>query len=316
MDRRGTHSIFHLRLTALISALLAAFPPVALAGGVQTLDVVEVKASHLDLVGVADSATEGTVTARQLENRPLLRPAEVLEVVPGLIISQHSGDGKANQYYLRGFNLDHGTDFATQLMGMPINMPSHAHGQGYSDLQFLIPELVERMTYKKGPYHAEEGDFSAAGAAHIDYFRRLPQDFVSVTLGQHGYRRTLLAGSPQSGDGQWLYGLEWQANDGPWQVGEGLRKLNGVLRYSQGTAKNGFALTAMAYDSHWHATDQVPQRAIADGLIGRYGSLDPSDGGKNPALQPVGRMGAGRRKQPDQGVCLFHPLDPQPVFQF
>ena len=122
------------------------------------------------LIGEAASASEGTVTAKQLENRPLLRPAEILEVVPGLIISQHSGDGKANQYYLRGFNLDHGTDFAASVMGMPVNQPTHGHGQGYLDLQFLIPELVETMHYRKGPYSAEAGDFATAGSASIDYF--------------------------------------------------------------------------------------------------------------------------------------------------
>lgn len=260
--------------------LLTLASGVGQAGGVPSLDVVEVHASSTDLVGAADTASEGTVTARQLASRPLLRPAEVLEVVPGLIISQHSGDGKANQYYLRGFNLDHGSDFATHLMAMPINMPSHAHGQGYADLQFLIPELIERMQYKKGPYSAEAGDFSAAGSAHIDYFRRLPQRFAEVTIGQNGYRRSLVAGSPVLADGHLLYAFEWSGNDGPWQVPEGYRKLNGVLRYSQGTTNDGFALTAMAYDGHWRATDQVPQRALASGLISRFGSLDPSDGGQ------------------------------------
>ena len=250
------------------------------AGGVQTLDDVVVTASHVNLVGVANTATEGTVTAKQLENRPLLRPAEVLEVVPGLIISQHSGDGKANQYYLRGFNLDHGTDFATTLMGMPINMPSHAHGQGYSDLQFLLPELVERMQYKKGPYAAEEGDFSAAGAARIDYFRRLPERFAEITLGQNGYRRGLVAGSPEVAAGNLLYAFEWSGNDGPWQVPEGYRKLNGVVRYGQGSVNDGFTLTAMAYSGQWRSTDQVPQRAVDAGLISRFGAIDPTDGGK------------------------------------
>ncbi|HTL92610.1 MAG TPA: Plug domain-containing protein, partial [Steroidobacteraceae bacterium] len=117
----------------------------------------------------ANAASAGTATAEELDNRPLLRPAEVLEVVPGLVVAQHSGDGKANQYFLRGFNLDHGTDFATSVDGVPVNMPTHAHGQGYSDLNFLIPELIERIDYRKGVYYAEQGDFSAAGAADIHY---------------------------------------------------------------------------------------------------------------------------------------------------
>ena len=248
--------------------------------GIPTLEVVEVKADQADLAGVADSASEGTVTGKQLENRPLLRPAEVLEVVPGLVVSQHAGDGKANQYYLRGFNLDHGTDFATHLMGMPVNLPTHAHGQGYLDLQFLIPELVDRMTYRKGPYWATEGDFSSAGAVHIDYRRTIDRPFLQMELGQGNYRRTLLAGSPELGNGRLLYGLEVFGNDGPWQLPEGLNRLNGVLRYSWGSREEGGNIALMGYDSKWRSTDQVPQRAIDSGAIDRFGYVDPSNGGK------------------------------------
>ena len=141
----------------------------AVAGGVQSSDQavqqIVVEGSRDNGIGVADSATQGTVTAKQLENRPLLRTGELLETVPGVIVTQHSGDGKANQYFARGFNLDHGTDFRTTVLGMPVNMPTNAHGQGYSDLNFVIPELVKTIQYKKGTYYAEEGDFSAAGAA-------------------------------------------------------------------------------------------------------------------------------------------------------
>lgn len=254
--------------------------PGACAGGIPTLDAVEVRAGDEDLIGEAGTASEGTVTGRQLENRPLLRPAEVLEAVPGLVISQHSGDGKANQYYLRGFNLDHGTDFATTLMGMPANLPTHAHGQGYSDVQFLIPELIERMQYRKGPYTAEVGDFAAAGSASIDYVRQLDAPFAELSVGEHGYRRGLVAGSPPLGGGNLLYAVEWTGNDGPWDLPEHLHRLNGVLRYSQGTRHNGWSVAAMAYQASWDSTDQVPQRAIDQGLITRFGTLDPTDGGK------------------------------------
>ncbi len=262
--------------------MLATYSMLAMAhaGGVQTLDVVEVTGNSEDLIGEAGSASEGTVTAKQLENRPLLRPAEALEVVPGLIVSQHSGDGKANQYYLRGFNLDHGTDFATTLMLMPANMPTHAHGQGYSDLQFLIPELVERVQYRKGPYAADVGDFATAGSASIDYFRKLDRSFADLTTGSNGYRRGLVAGSPQAADGNLLYALEWTENNGPWVQAENLGKLNGLLRYSQGTKDNGWSLAAIAYKAQWSSTDQVPQRAIDQEIISRYGNLDPSDGGQ------------------------------------
>ena len=269
----------NLRGLAWVCFLLA---EVALAGGVPTLDTVEVRSGAADLIGLAASATEGTVSAKQLETRPLLRPAEVLETVPGLIISQHSGDGKANQYYLRGFNLDHGTDFATWLMGMPVNMPTHAHGQGYTDLNFLIPELVSTLRYRKGPYSAEEGDFASAGAAHIDYRRSLERDFVQVELGEHRYSRLLAAGSrPVSEGGPVLLGLvEAAYNDGPWVEHENLHKLNGMLRLSGGSVANGWSVAAMAYESRWSATDQVPRRAIDSGSISRFGSLDPTSGGK------------------------------------
>ncbi len=159
-----------------------------------------------ELLGVASTSSEGTVTAKQLESLPILRPAEILEVIPGLIISQHSGDGKANQYYLRGFNLDHGTDFSTSLMGMPVNLPTHAHGQGYTDLNFLIPELVDRIQYRKGTYYAGDGDFSAAGSARIDYVRKLDAPFVQTTLGNNGYARLLTAATPTMGYGESVVG--------------------------------------------------------------------------------------------------------------
>ncbi len=250
------------------------------AGGIPTLDEITITGSDEGLIGTASSATEGTVTASQLENRPLLRPAEVLEVVPGLIISQHSGDGKANQYYLRGFNLDHGTDFATSLMGMPVNLPTNAHGQAYSDFQFLIPELIERMQYRKGPYAADVGDFATAGSAAIEYFHTLDAPFAQITLGQDNYKRALLAGSPELASGNLLYALELGENNGPWVLPEDLHKVNGLLRFSHGTEMNGWSAAAMAYQSDWDSTDQVPQRAIDTALISRFGNIDPTDGGQ------------------------------------
>jgi outer membrane receptor protein involved in Fe transport len=248
-------------------------------GGVQTLETVEVVDSAENPIGMADAASQGTVGAKQIENRPLLRPGELLEAVPGVIVTQHSGDGKANQYFLRGFNLDHGTDLAVTVAGMPVNMPTHGHGQGYADLNFLIPELVSRLQYKKGPYYADEGDFSAAGAVRIDYAESLKAGIAELSGGTDGYRRLLAADSVRAGEGRLLYAAEYFHNDGPWEVPEHYRRLNAVLRYSQGDAANGFNLTGMAYQGKWDSTDQVPQRAMDSGLIGRYGSLDPTDGG-------------------------------------
>src|SRR5262249_5679435 len=119
---------------------------------------IQVVGHYLNDVGSTDSASAGSYTRELIEDRPLLRPGEVLELVPGLIVTQHSGAGKANQFFLRGFNLDHGTDFATYVEGVPVNLPTHAHGQGYMDLNWLIPELISRTDYWKGPYYAENGD--------------------------------------------------------------------------------------------------------------------------------------------------------------
>lgn len=250
------------------------------AGGVQTLSVVTVEANEHDLVGIANSASEGTVLREQLLSRPLLRPAEVLEAVPGLVVSQHSGSGKANQYYLRGFNLDHGTDFAASLMGMPLNMPTHGHGQGYLDLNFLIPELVDSVAYRKGALAADVGDFATAGSVAIDYVRTLDRPFIDVSIGEDGYRRGLAAGSNALGKGHLLHAIEWTETNGPWDLDEDLLKRNALLRYSQGTADTGWSVAGMAYSSSWQSTDQVPRRAVDSGQIGRFGTIDPSSGGR------------------------------------
>jgi outer membrane receptor protein involved in Fe transport len=253
-------------------------PQVALAR--QSLPTVEVTGNYVNAIGTSDAASQGIVTAKLLESRPTLRPAEVLEFVPGVIVTQHSGDGKANQYFLRGFNLDHGTDFATWVEGMPVNMPTHAHGHGYSDLNWLIPELVNRISYKKGPYYADEGDFSSAGAAHIDLFDQLPRGLSSVTLGRNGYRRALLANSTAMASGHLLYAIEAAHNNGPWDSPEKFHRFNGVLRYATRTDDSRSTLTAMAYNAGWNSTDQIPLRAVESGLVGRFGNLDPTDGGQ------------------------------------
>ena len=246
----------------------------------ETLDAVQVTGNYNNGVGTSDAASEGSVNAKLIENRPLQRPGEILEFVPGLIVSQHSGDGKANQYYLRGFNLDHGTDFATFVDGMPINMRTHAHGQGYTDLNFLIPELVSRIDYKKGTYYADEGDFASAGAAHLSLIDSLDRGIASITGGEHDYARGLIANSNAIGAGNLLYAVDATYNNGPWDLAEHARRVSGVLRYSQGAAADGFSITAMGYDARWTSTDQIPQRAVDDGLIDRFGAIDPSDGGK------------------------------------
>jgi len=243
-------------------------------------NIVDLENPAENLVGIASAASQGAITAKQLEARPLMRPAEVLEAVPGLIVSQHSGEGKANQYYLRGFNLDHGSDFATTVAGVPVNTPTGAHFHGYSDTNLLIPELVSGVQFKKGPYFAEDGDFSAAGSANVNYVNQLERPVASVSGGGQGWGRLFGAASPRVGNGNLLVGLELAHNDGPWVRPDDLRKVNGIVRYSQGDPQDGFSLTAMGYSGHWSSTDQAPLRAIESGLISRFGSIDPTDNGK------------------------------------
>ncbi len=228
--------------------------------------------------GADEAASEGEIRGARIQERPILRQGDVLEVVPGVVITQHSGPGKANQYFLRGFNLDHGTDFATNLDGMPLNLPSHAHGQGYTDLNFIMPELIRSITYTKGPYFADRGDFASAGSADIRYADTL-QRRLTVEGGADGYGRALLAGSTETGRGRLLYGLEASREDGPWTHPDGYRKLNGVLRWSDGSDAEGVSLMATGYHGEWNATDQIAARAVEEGLISRFDSLDSSDGG-------------------------------------
>ncbi len=267
----------------------------------ETPPQVRIIGHYENAVGTSDAASQGTITPQLIEARPILRPGEVLEYVPGVIITQHSGDGKANQYFLRGFNLDHGTDFLTTIEHMPVNMPTHAHGQGYSDLNFLIPELVSRVAYKKGPYFADEGDFSSAGAADIDYYTQMPRGVATLALGSNGYRRAMAANSFDSGPGHLLYGVELFHNDGPWDNPEDYRKLNGVLRFSQGTNADGYTVSLMGYHGKWNATDQIPQRAVDDGTISRFGAIDPTDGGRTSRYS----LSLDRHKTLENGA-VFH----------
>jgi outer membrane receptor protein involved in Fe transport len=239
-------------------------------------------------VGPPNAASQLTIAGEDLNARPVTRPAEILEAVPGLIVTQHSGDGKANQYFLRGFNLDHGTDLAIAVDGMPVNMRTHAHGQGYADLNFLIPELISSINVRKGPYFADEGDFSSVGSVQINLLDSI-KTMASMTVGSFGYRRGLGVTSTKLGEGTLLVAGEVNAYNGPWDNPDDLRKLNGLIRYSRGTPDNGFSLTGMAYLNRWNSTDQIPSRAVASGEIGLYGSLDPSDGGNSNRFSLSGR---------------------------
>ncbi len=244
-------------------------------------------------IGIAQSASQGIVTASELAARPVYRTGELLESVPGLIVTQHSGEGKANQYFLRGFNLDHGTDIAITIDGMPVNMRTHGHGQGYADTNFIIPEIVRGLAFRKGPYYASEGDFASAGAIHLDVFDRPTPSFAKVEVGEFGHRRAVAASSAPVGvDGTVMVAGEVARFDGPWERPDDVERLNGVLRYTSGSYANGFALTAMAYSGHWNSTDQIPLYAVESGALDRFGTIDPTDGGASHRYSLSGRWHA------------------------
>ena len=250
----------------------------------QKLDAVAVSGHYRTAVGTSDASSQGVVSGKLIQDIPLLRPGEALETVPGMVVTQHSGDGKANQYFLRGYNLDHGIDFASYIDGVPVNMPTNAHGQGYSDVNYMIPELIQGIEYSKGPYFPQTGDFSSAGSARIEYRKSLDENFADLTIGDDNFRRLLLAGSTKLGKGAeaptLLAAVEGEKTDGPWVVPEKMRKLNTMLRLSQDGVDSQWSLDAIHYQARWNATDQVPLELIQSGQLDRYGAVDPYDGGK------------------------------------
>ena len=259
------------------SAQTAAAPPTSLAP-------VTVIGRAADLLGTAEAASQGSVGYVELATRPFLRRGELLEVIPGVVITQHSGGGKANQYFLRGFNLDHGTDFSLSVDGLPVNMRSHAHGQGYADLNFIIPEFVQSVDYTKGPFAAEVGDFSAAGAARFNLFKTLPGNFSTVELGENHFARFVVGTTalrPGNTTSATTLGFEATHDDGPWVLPENLRRYSAFARHTWSASREReFSLTALAYRAHWNSTDQIPLRAIASGALDRFGHVDPTDGGE------------------------------------
>ncbi|MXS81979.1 TonB-dependent receptor [Nitrosomonas oligotropha] len=276
---------------------LTLIPYMANAAGVPTLKDIIIRANARELIGTASSANEGTVLKQQLDARTVYRPGELLETVPGLIVTQHSGEGKANQYFLRGFNLDHGTDLRITVDGMLVNQRSHGHGQGWADTNFIIPELMGNLQYLKGPYYANQGDFSSAGAVSMSYVDKLPKGIASYGIGQQGFMRGLVTKSHEVGAGNVLYAVELLTKDGPWIKHEDFKKFNAVLRYSQDTGSTKFNVTAMGYGGNWNSTDQIPARGVATGFVPRLGAIDPSSGGEShrfslsSALQHISRFG-------------------------
>ncbi len=258
------------RHAPLIVLLMAASAPAIVRA--QEVEAISVWGRRANEIGRATSASEGKVSYSDFAARPLLRPGELIEAVPGLAATQHSGAGKANQYFLRGFNLDHGTDLAASLDGAPLNLPSHGHGQGYLDLNILTPEFVHDISFRKGPYAADNGDFATAGAVAFDTADHLHGDGVQAWTGDHAHYRAV--GSKGVTDNVLVAG-DITRSRGAWSTPEDLRKINLLGR----AMVRGWSITALAYDAKWNATDQIPRRAVEDGMLGRLDAIDPTDGG-------------------------------------
>jgi hypothetical protein len=268
----------------------------------QQLEALVVTGKAESLIGEAPSASKGQASAEELQQRPYLRRGELLEAVPGVIITQHSGDGKANQYFVRGFNLDHGTDFSVSMDGQPVNFVTHAHGQGYADLNPIIPELVETLDYWKGPFFGQLGDLSTAGGAKFRFYDTLPQGIASVGIGENNYFRGLLAdtidlsapqssakgAAPSTERSGLTYALEYNYYDGPWEREGNSQRINGFLKYFRQSGRDTFSLTAMGYDGDWDSTDQIPKRLIDSGEIDRLGNIDDTVRGESSRYSLMG----------------------------
>ncbi len=251
-------------------------PPRARA--VQVAEAITVTASRRNLLGRATTASEGSVTEKELRLRPVYRVGQLLESVPGLVVSVHSGEGKAYQYLARGFNLDHGTDLADFIDDMPINRPTNTHGQGYSDLNFIVPELLRGLDYTKGTYYPAVGDFAAVASVHLKLADELPNQIIA-SAGTLGDERLAATGTLHLPNGDRVVaGGEIGHLDGPFTPPNNFRKIAGGLRYVSGTETDGFSLTAMYYKGQGRFTTDQPVRALNAGLIARYGTLDPTDG--------------------------------------
>lgn len=250
--------------------------------GESAIENILIYGHRADQIGASISASEGSIGRLDIEQRVTSRAGEILEFVPGMVVTQHSGSGKANQYFLRGFNLDHGTDFQTTVESIPVNQRTHGHGQGYTDLNFIVPEFIQRIDYQKGPYHAEDGDFSTAGSAKFQITKQLEQSIASAELGEYGFKRAVVGKSLKINGGNLLVGAETQTFDGPWtNVKEDVKKFNGLIKYSQQNQDEQYSFTFLAYDNSWNSADQIPLRSVNSGQLDRFATVDPTTGGES-----------------------------------
>jgi len=261
----------------LITLLTSAASSAKCAETDESIEEVLIYGRGTGQVGLSTSSSHGFVGFEDIDPPPLLRVGELVETVPGMVATQHSGTGKANQYFLRGFNLDHGTDFSAHLNGMPLNMRTHGHGQGYLDLNPIIPELVEIIEYQKGPYAVRKGDFSSAGSVDLRYRHELDAPAIKVSIGSYGFRRALLT----LGNRNTVAAFDTTRYSGPWDIDEDLVQTKVHVGWSIPTGDLTTRLHLDYYRSSWQASDQIPKRAVSQGMITPRGFIDPDLGGSS-----------------------------------
>ena len=266
--------------------------------GLKTLSLNEFKQSNntiamapqaVELSSVSVSAHAGEqyrpISKVDIAMRGVTNSQEVLRIVPGLFIGQHQGGGKAEQIFLRGFDCDHGTDIALFADGIPINMVSHAHGQGFADSHFIIPETIEDALFKKGPYYAEKGDFCTSGFVDFNTKNALTNNVVKLEGGMFDTYRVLgmfnlLSERAKAKQQSWYVASEYRYTNGYFDNPQHFNRFNFFTKYTGKISKSSsLSLTASTLWSKWNASGQIPDRAVAEGLIGFYGALDPNEGG-------------------------------------
>ena len=239
----------------------------------------------------ADSSSEQVIPGKDFELRPQGRPADILRLVPGFVVSQHQGGGKAAQYFLRGFDADHGTDAGFFLDNMPINLRSHAHGQGYTDLHFMIPETLKQVDVFKGPYWVEYGDFSTAAAVNFMTRDIVPEDIVQAAGGNWGTQRYLTLFSPTRERVKTLFAVEIYKTNGPFDRPQDYQRINGFVKASGWLSESvQGSIWASYLWSHWWASGQIPERAVREKIIDRFGAIDNSEGGNTQRFNLNGNL--------------------------
>lgn len=247
------------------------------------------KVTSLQEISVVSSSSKGifkTISDLDIHLRPINNSQEVLRMVPGLFIGQHAGGGKAEQIFLRGFDLDHGTDINISVDGLPVNMVSHAHGQGYADLHFVIPELIDKVNFNKGPYFADKGNFTTAGFVEFKTKDYLDNNFVKLEGGQFSSFRgiaalNLLKPQKNKRDQSLFFAGEGSFTKGYFESPQNFTRFNGMLKYHGSlNARNTLSATLMGFTSKWNASGQIPDRAVENGSVGFYGAIDNTEGGE------------------------------------